>query len=114
MLKQYQDYLTEIDTIYARAMYAQSINGLLPIISQDREMELIEAYHPLLYLNHQEAKKPTYPQDIRLHAQHRIIVISGPNAGGKEYYPKNSGPTSINVAKWNVNPRSRKVKGLFL
>ena len=66
-----------------RAVYAKSINGLLPVLSKDREMELIDAYHPSLYLNHKEENKPTYPQDIVLHQEHRIIVISGPNAGGK-------------------------------
>ena len=45
-------------------------------------MELIDAYHPL-YLNHEEENKPTYPQDIVLHQEHHVIVISGPNAGGK-------------------------------
>lgn len=87
----YQDYLTLIDSIYARAMYAQSINGLLPIISQNREMELIDAYHPLLYLSNLEEKKTTYPQDILLHQEHRIIVISGPNAGGKSITLKTVG-----------------------
>ncbi|MGB1448432.1 MAG: endonuclease MutS2 [Flavobacteriaceae bacterium] len=91
LLNEYQNYLTQIDTLYARAMYAQSINGVLPVISDNREMELIDAYHPLLYLNHKEENKPTYPQDIRLHQQHRIIVISGPNAGGKSITLKTVG-----------------------
>lgn len=113
LLKQYQDYLTEIDTIYARAMYAQSINGLLPIISQDREMELIDAYHPLLYLNHQEAKKPTYPQDIRLHAQHRIIVISGPNAGGKSITLKTVGLLQLMLQSGMLIPVHEKSRVCF-
>ena len=54
-------------------------------------MELIDAYHPLLYLNHQEENKATYPQDIVLHKEHRIIVISGPNAGGKSITLKTVG-----------------------
>lgn len=91
LLNSYQDYLTQIDTFYARAMYAQSINGVLPIISNNREMELIDAYHPLLYLNHKEEDKPTYPQDIHLYQGHRIIVISGPNAGGKSITLKTVG-----------------------
>lgn len=91
LLMAYQTYLTAIDSIYARATYAQSINGLLPVISKTRELELIDAYHPLLYLNHKEENKPTYPQDIRLYSQHRIIVISGPNAGGKSITLKTVG-----------------------
>ena len=113
LLKQYQDYLTKIDTIYARAMYAQSINGVLPIISQDREMELIDAYHPLLYLNHKEANKPTYPQDIRLHSQHRIIVISGPNAGGKSITLKTVGLLQLMLQSGMLIPVHEKSRVCF-
>ena len=91
LFEHYQNYLTQIDSVYARAVYAQSINGLLPIISKSREIELIDAYHPLLYLNHQEENKATYPQDIVLHQEHRLIVISGPNAGGKSITLKTVG-----------------------
>ena len=88
---QYQDYLSLVDSIYARACYAQSINGLLPVISKNRELELVDAYHPLLFLTHQEEKKATYPQDITLDKDQRIIVISGPNAGGKSITLKTVG-----------------------
>ena len=91
LLAQYQEYLTSIDTIYARAAYARDINAILPVISENREMELIDAYHPLLYLAHKAENKTTYPQDIRLHQSNRIIVISGPNAGGKSITLKTVG-----------------------
>ena len=91
LLAQYQEYLTSIDTIYARATYARDINAILPVISENREMELIDAYHPLLYLAHKAENKTTYPQDIRLHQSNRIIVISGPNAGGKSITLKTVG-----------------------
>ena len=52
---------------------------------------MIDAYHPLLYLNHQAENKATYPQNIALHQEHRIIVISGPNAGGKSITLKTVG-----------------------
>jgi len=113
LIKQYQDYLIKIDTIYARTMYAQSINAVLPIISQDREMELIDAYHPLLYLNHKEAKKPTYPQDIRLHTQHRIIVISGPNAGGKSITLKTVGLLQLMLQSGMLIPVHEKSRVCF-
>ena len=91
LLASYQAYLTQIDTLYARAEYARSINALLPIISENREMELVNAYHPLLYLTHQAENKTTYPQDISLHQTNRIVVISGPNAGGKSITLKTVG-----------------------
>lgn len=91
LLASYQAYLTQIDTLYARAEYARSINAVLPIISENREMELINAYHPLLYLTHKAENKTTYPQDIALHQANRIVVISGPNAGGKSITLKTVG-----------------------
>ena len=91
LIKNYQSYLIHIDTVFARARYAQTINGLLPIFSEHREVELKNAYHPLLYRTHQLENKKTFPQDIHLHSQSRIVVISGPNAGGKSITLKTVG-----------------------
>ena len=91
LIKYYQSYLIDIDTIFARARYAQAINGLLPIFSDQQELELKNAYHPLLYRTHQLENKKTFPQDIHLHTKSRIVVISGPNAGGKSITLKTVG-----------------------
>jgi predicted AAA+ superfamily ATPase len=56
---------------------------LLPNITDKKRMYFREAYHPILYLNNKEKKEITYPQTIELHHESRVIVISGPNAGGK-------------------------------
>ena len=55
----------------------------MPSITEERRMFFKEAFHPILYLNNKENKLVTYPQTIELEANNRIIVISGPNAGGK-------------------------------
>lgn len=91
LIKDYQVYLIHFDTIFARARYAQVINALLPIFSDQQELELKNAYHPLLYRTHQLEDKKTYPQDIHLHPESRIVVISGPNAGGKSITLKTVG-----------------------
>lgn len=91
LIKSYQRYLIHIDTIFARARYAQVINGLLPIFSDQQELELKNAYHPLLYRTHKLEDKKTFPQDIHLHPKSRIVVISGPNAGGKSITLKTVG-----------------------
>ena len=91
LINHYQSYLIHIDTVFARARYAQTINGLLPIFSDKQELELINAYHPLLYRSNQLENKKTHPQDIHLHPESRIIVISGPNAGGKSITLKTVG-----------------------
>ncbi len=91
LLKVYQEFLTDIDCIYAKAKYAKSINAILPKISNNRILILKNAYHPILYLTNKEKKEKTYPQTIALSNESRIIVISGPNAGGKSITLKTVG-----------------------
>jgi len=91
LLIAYQDYLTLIDSYYARAKYAEKTNSILPKINTNRELCLVKAYHPLLYLSNKLEGKTTYPQDITLKKEQRIIVISGPNAGGKSITLKTVG-----------------------
>ena len=91
LIKSYQSYLIHIDTIFARARYAQVIHALLPVFSDQQELELINAYHPLLFRTNQLEDKNTFPQDIHLRPDSRIVVISGPNAGGKSITLKTVG-----------------------
>ncbi|MCA0132793.1 endonuclease MutS2 [Winogradskyella alexanderae] len=91
LLNDYQAFLTKIDVIASKAKYARSINAILPEISDKRELNLIDAYHPLLYLTNKEKGTKTFPQSINLNSDNRIIVISGPNAGGKSITLKTVG-----------------------
>ncbi len=91
LLKDYQKLLSTIDVISAKAKYAKKLNAVLPKITEDRELEIKEAYHPLLYLTNQKRSEKTFPQDISLDPDNRIIVISGPNAGGKSITLKTVG-----------------------
>lgn len=91
LLEQYQAFLTDIDVVSAKAKYANAINGILPEINDDKVYVLKNAYHPLLYVSNQKKKLKTYPQSIELHSDNRIIVISGPNAGGKSITLKTVG-----------------------
>ncbi|MGZ9675746.1 endonuclease MutS2 [Flavobacterium sp. GNP001] len=83
LLVQYQDFLSDIDVIAAKAKYANKINGILPTITEERRLYFRDAYHPILYLNNKQKDEITHPQTIELGQENRIIVISGPNAGGK-------------------------------
>ncbi|MEO0037261.1 MAG: Endonuclease MutS2 [Bacteroidota bacterium] len=83
LLHTYQDFLSDIDVIAAKAKYANKINGLLPNIIEEKRLFFREAFHPILYLNNMEKKEVTFPQTVELNQDNRIIVISGPNAGGK-------------------------------
>ncbi|MEP0265141.1 DNA mismatch repair protein MutS [Dokdonia sp.] len=91
LFETYQDLLSTIDVIAAKAKYAQKLNAVLPTITKDREVTLKEAYHPLLLLSNTAKKEKTFPQDIHLDKGSRIIVISGPNAGGKSITLKTVG-----------------------
>jgi DNA mismatch repair protein MutS2 len=83
LISSYQELLSDIDVIAAKAKYATRINGILPQITQERRLYFRDAYHPILYQNNKQKNEITYPQTIELHNENRIIVISGPNAGGK-------------------------------
>lgn len=83
LIMQYQEYLSDIDVLAAKAKYARKINGILPDITENRIVNFRDAYHPILYLTNKEKKEITYPQSINFSDEKRIIVISGPNAGGK-------------------------------
>ncbi|MDX1543603.1 MAG: DNA mismatch repair protein MutS, partial [Christiangramia sp.] len=90
-LIEYQELLSDLDVIAAKSKYAEKINAVLPKISKEREIQLKEAYHPLLYLNNKKKGEKTFPQSIELAPDNRIIVISGPNAGGKSITLKTVG-----------------------
>ncbi len=83
LLIQYQDFLSDVDVIAAKAKYALKTNSVLPKIGENRKLYFKDAYHPILYLNNKELNEVTYPQTFELHHEKRIVVISGPNAGGK-------------------------------
>ncbi len=91
LLQQYQEYLSDIDMVCAKSKYATKLNAVLPKITTDRELNLKEAYHPLLFLSNKNKGEKTYPQSITLDKNNRIIVISGPNAGGKSITLKTIG-----------------------
>jgi DNA mismatch repair protein MutS2 len=88
LLIQYQDFLSDIDVIAAKAKYANRINGILPTITEERRLYFREAYHPILYLNNKQKKKITHPQTIELDQENRIIVISGPTQVENNFHLK--------------------------
>ncbi|WP_026934343.1 endonuclease MutS2 [Christiangramia echinicola] len=97
VLIEYQDLLSDLDVISAKSKYAEKINGILPKITKERELHLMEAYHPLLYLNNKKKGDKTFPQSIELMPDNRIMVISGPNAGGKSITLKTVGLLQVMI-----------------
>jgi DNA mismatch repair protein MutS2 len=91
LLQQYLETTGEYDFINAKAKLALDMNGQLPSLADKAHVHLIDAYHPLLYLYNKSSGKKTIPVTITLDEKNRILVISGPNAGGKTVTMKTIG-----------------------
>ena len=77
-----ETYLGEVDFLRAKALFAIDMHAIVPEISKKPMIDWREAYHPVLLLNFRRQGKTVVPLTIRL-TDNRILVISGPNAGGK-------------------------------
>ncbi len=82
MLEAY-DILGQFDFIHAKARYAQEIEAQMPHLHRDMQLELYHACHPVLTSTLKHLDKEVVPLDVRLEPEKRILIISGPNAGGK-------------------------------
>ena len=77
-----ETYLGEVDFLRAKALFAIDMHAIVPELSKKPLIDWREAYHPVLLLNFRRLGKTVVPLTIRL-TDNRILVISGPNAGGK-------------------------------
>ncbi len=84
-------FMGEIDFIRAKALFAEQIHAIKPIIEKKQEVDWMRAIHPLLYLSHRKQGKEVVPLDITLRENERLLIISGPNAGGKSVCLKTVG-----------------------
>jgi DNA mismatch repair protein MutS2 len=91
LIEAYQALLTELDFINAKTKLALELNASLPGIVRQPRIELIDAFHPILWKNNKAAGKSTLPQSLILDQNGRMLVISGPNAGGKSITLKTIG-----------------------
>jgi DNA mismatch repair protein MutS2 len=86
-----QEILCEFDALYAKARFAIETRSVMPELSEQKSLRLVEAYHPWLLLTHKKLGKPTVPLSLELGDEHRALVITGPNAGGKSVALKTIG-----------------------
>ena len=91
LINAYQTLLTRLDFLNAKSKLALEMQAVLPAIGQHTGMHLKQAFHPLLRRSNQQAGKPTFAQDLKLQQKSRMLVISGPNAGGKSITLKTVG-----------------------
>lgn len=90
LLESYE-FLAKIDFIQAKAAFATMVGGIKPPIDNTPQIDWVEAVHPLLYLTLKKQNRKIVPLDITLEGDNRILVISGPNAGGKSVCLKTVG-----------------------
>lgn len=85
------DFLAVIDLVRAKALLAARLTAFEPVINAFPHIDWIQAVHPLLQSSLQKQEKSVVPLDIMLTREHRILIISGPNAGGKSVCLKTVG-----------------------
>jgi DNA mismatch repair protein MutS2 len=107
-------FLLELDVIHAKSSYAREIDGILPEINQEeRQIVYKKAYHPLLLQAHKLENKVTHPQDLDMDSENRIIVISGPNAGGKSITLKTVGLLQLMLQSGMLIPVHERSKAVL-
>jgi DNA mismatch repair protein MutS2 len=114
LLKTWHQILGEYDFIRAKARLALDMNGAYPLLNDKAVVHLVKAYHPLLFLYNQKSKKPTIPTDLTLDEKNRILVISGPNAGGKTVTMKTVGLLQLMIQSGLLVPvHPTSIFGIF-
>ena len=114
LLKDYLRICGEYDFIHAKAKLAMDMHANLPELDDKAHVHLIDAYHPLLFLYNKTSGKKTIPVTLTLDDKSRILVISGPNAGGKTVTMKTVGLNQLMLQSGllvPVHPNSRM--GIF-
>ena len=114
LLLSYHGLLTKLDFVRAKALFAINIEAEMPVLINEAEIELINARHPLLFLNFKKEKQTVVPLNIKIDDEERVIVVSGPNAGGKSVCMKTVGLLQIMVQSGLLIPADEHSKvGIF-
>ena len=114
LLSVYHSTVGEYDFVRAKAKFALDVNGEFPVVLDKAHVHLVQAFHPLLYLYNKRSNKPTIPVSITLDDKQRILVISGPNAGGKTVTMKTIGLLQMMVQSGLLVPvHPSSVFGIF-
>lgn len=107
-------FLGLIDFIIAKARLAILLNAVKPDLREEPVVEWYQAKHPLLFLSHKSQGKAVESLDIQLNKNQRILIISGPNAGGKSVALKTIGLVQYMLQNGLLIPlKSSSVCGIF-
>ena len=115
LIESYQKILCKLDEVNAKVNLAKKLEAVKPELNlESQDSYLKDAYHPLLYLKNKAARLKTVPQTFKLEKGSRLMVISGPNAGGKSITLKTMGLLQLMLQSGLMVPVSTKSKmGFF-
>ncbi|SDP52574.1 DNA mismatch repair protein MutS2 [Mucilaginibacter sp. OK268] len=114
LLLSYHSLLTKLDFVRAKALFAIDIEGEMPQVVNEARLKLYNARHPLLFLNFKAEQKTVVPLNVHIDEGTRIIVVSGPNAGGKSVCMKTVGLLQMMVQAGLLIPAAEaSVVGVF-
>jgi len=110
----YNEFLVELDFIWAKASLAIELECNLPALPKSTGLKMVKAYHPLLVKANRDLGLKTHPQSFELNKDGRLLVISGPNAGGKSITLKTVGLLQVMLQSGLLVPvNSASEMGLF-
>ena len=113
-LASYLEVIIKYDVIQAKAQLARQYDGVRPKLRTAAHLQLKEAYHPLLFLKNKNTKKETVPFSLKFSEGNRILLLSGPNAGGKSITMKSVGLLQVMVQAGLLVPVSEESEfGIF-
>jgi DNA mismatch repair protein MutS2 len=114
LLLSYHGLLTKLDFVRAKALFAIDIEAEMPVLLNEPGMNLRNARHPLLFLNFKKEHKTVVPLNVRVDDITRIVVVSGPNAGGKSVCMKTVGLLQVMLQAGLLIPADEvSVMGVF-
>lgn len=109
-IRRFQSILTDVDLSMAKARFAREIDAHRPELDNTPGLHVVNGIHPLLFLKNRQSGKPTIPFDLKLDGNNRILLLSGPNAGGKSILMKTVGLLQLMLQSGllvSANPVSR-------
>ena len=103
-LARYQKLVVQFDLIRAKAILGGRMRGVMPKLKNEPHLGIQMGFHPLLYLKNKQIGRETVPFDLTLYGKNRVLVLSGPNAGGKSITMKSVGLLQLMVQSGMLVP----------
>ena len=114
LMRIYQELLIRFDLIHARARMATHMDAKMPKLKKHPNLKILDGYHPLLLLKNKKLEKVTVPFTLDLHKPNRVLMLSGPNAGGKSITMKSVGLMQLMVQSGMLVPAEEESEfGVF-